>query len=574
MLELPSRGDGLARVGILLAAGLYLALALLLVESLVTSRAAAGVSVGASLAELIGRGETPNDVITALVVLGLIVTIGAGLYVLFFDVRRMRAEEDDISWVAAKQEAGLLYVLAPTDRRAAMFNDGQRVDLAAVRVETLIDDRVLRTHAALSRGEQPNISPEELRLIAETRTAAFGSTARYASSLLLLFAVLGTFAGVKTALPSLIQAVSTGSAGELDPAAIRGPLEAVAAAFGGNALALIGAIALGIVGQAITLGRRNLLERLELVSTQYVYRGGDSGVASSNPLVAAVQTLERTAKEIRGSNGNLMGIESGLQRLGAEFKTAFGALEERLASIADRHESDVYDKTAKVMIALQGRVAELAGAVHENAAVYRGLVDGLGTRAAESHEAVAQMRKSNEALDRALQGVTRTSDLAVASFDRLDAAAAKLGTSTEEVKTQVAALTTAVAESMPTLRHMDVVMETALTRMGEVDKRAAQTWQATGDEVRRAMGTVTEAAARVAAPPPPAPPAFPPEALALLRRTADGVAALGNLPAAGGALPAPRRTTAQRALFWVGVTLLPALGVLLGTVGAHYLLPR
>jgi hypothetical protein len=65
-----------------------------------------------------------------------------------------------------------------------------------------------RVHQAQLEGGGGHMPVEELRGIAETRTASFGREARFASSLLLLLAVLGTFAGVKTALPSLIDTIA------------------------------------------------------------------------------------------------------------------------------------------------------------------------------------------------------------------------------------------------------------------------------------------------------------------------------------------------------------------------------
>jgi hypothetical protein len=147
---------------------------------------------------------------------------------------------------------------------------------------------------ALASAEGGVVIPAELRGIAEVRTAAYGAFARYASSLLLLLAVLGTFAGVKTALPELITAIGSNTN---DTTGLVNALSAVASAFGGNALALVGAVAVGLMAQGLSLGRRNLLERLELVSAEYLY--GRTVAAEASPLQGAIVALRDTAVQMQ-----------------------------------------------------------------------------------------------------------------------------------------------------------------------------------------------------------------------------------------------------------------------------------
>jgi hypothetical protein len=228
----------------------------------------------------------------------------------------------------------------------------------------------------------------------------------------LLLAVLGTFAGVKTAMPGLIKAVSaseqpSGQSPDLPTGSSSAPsttdaLQAVAGAFGGNALALIGAIVLGLMAQGISFGRRDLLQRLELAS-ETLYKG--VRVRSANPLESAVHALDRTAREFKESNGALLGLESQMQQLGEQLRTSFAGLEDRLSDLVNRHETDLYDRTSETLQAVHNKMGDLTDAVAASARTYIGISEALALRAEESRRAIAEMRESNIALTRALTDV-------------------------------------------------------------------------------------------------------------------------------------------------------------------------
>ncbi|MEJ7811624.1 MAG: hypothetical protein WKG32_14525 [Gemmatimonadaceae bacterium] len=556
MLELPKRGDVIARGAAVIGVVIYAMLAFVFVGTLL----GAEDSVLDSLRDLVGLGTPKNYAVTVLVLGGLATTVVAMGYV-FADIRKMRPEEEDIDWVHEYRREGIMLVFVARAERKARFAAGKRQpeEDESVTVETLVDDRVRRTNAALTRTESASVSPEEFRVLAEQRTARWGGVARYASSLLLLLAVLGTFAGVKTALPGLIRAV-----GSTDPnvqTSIVEPLRAVSEAFGGNALALIGAIALGFMAQGIAIGRRHLLERLELVSTEHIYR--DQGISAANPLESAVHALKRTADEIKASNGALLGIEGGLETLGSDFRKSFAELERALTEVASRHESDLYDKTGQALHALHGKVAELSAAVAANASVYSGLVDRVGERTNESREAMVQMKDANASLARAMNDVIQLGEQSRRTFAELDHAAKTLAGGTTEVKTQLVALTTAVQEAQPAMRQLDGSLGTVVSRIEEVEQRAADSWRVVGEEVRRQLAAISQGPARadvVAPRDERASGAAPmsPEALALLRRIADGV---GNRPAPASSAPSV-----------LVLALVPALSLLVGAGLVYFLL--
>lgn len=522
MLELPTRGDIVAVRWLVYGLGTYLVLGAVFVGTLLQGRE----SVGEALAELIGFGE-PWNLTVAVLVLGGLTLMGVASWSVWTDIRAMRPEEEDVDWVQRHGRKGVMLVFAPVEKREELYRKIEQESDSAVRVsaealvqttvETLVDDRVRRTNAALTSGETAGFSAEEMRILGEQRTARWGSFARYSSSLLLLLAVLGTFAGVKTALPDLIQAVGSGVAST--QYSIVGPLQRIADAFGGNALALVGAIALGLMAQGIASGRRHFLQRLELVSTEYIYRG--SGLHATSPIESAVVALRDTAEGIRESNGQLIGIEAGLERLGSDFRKAVDALEERFAEVISRHESDRYDQTTQAMHVLQSRVADLTEAVSANARIYGGLVDRVNDRAGESRDAIEQLRKANESLARALNDIIQGGEKSRTTLTELDKAAAVLSQGTSQVRTQLQDLTKAIGDAQPTFRQLDGSLNSALTRLETTEQRAIDSWATAGQQVSAALDGLVSQMNRPSGPPGPS--TASPDGLALLRRIAESV---------------------------------------------------
>jgi hypothetical protein len=479
MLDLPPRGDLLARRWFLWGVGFYIAFAAVLLESLVVS-APSGTRMQA-LGSLLGFGTHVNVALFFLVLAGVILTVAATRKVLS-DIAEMRREEIDIEWVIETEKDGLLFVFADPAKRRALFDKPDRSPPETdVSVETLMDDRVRRVHAAaVSRGA--GVALTELQSIAEVRTARYGSFARYSSSLLLLLAVLGTFAGVKTALPSLIDALGDKN---LSTSSLTIPLNAVAGAFGGNALALVGAIAVGLMAQGIGFGRRNLLERLELVSSEYLY--GEGTTSDTNPLQAAVSALRDTASQIHAATGIMAGIEGGLHGLGLEFRTSFNSLADRLHDIAASQEEGLYEKTAGALEALQGRVADVAKLIEANALAHAGLVTSVQERGEESRAAIGHMKEANQRLSSALDAFIKVGERADRSFVDLRQASDTLMRSSDGVVKQVETLAQAVTNIRPGLDGLGKNVLDATERMKSTGDESRTAWLSVSEEITRKL---------------------------------------------------------------------------------------
>ncbi|HEV2733570.1 MAG TPA: hypothetical protein VGV85_01990, partial [Longimicrobiaceae bacterium] len=457
----------------------------------------------AAVLELAGLGDEPNYALTGLIVLGFMLVLGA-----WWSVRQDRAEmaheEEDVEWVNLHGREGLGLVFAPAAQREALFRRGDREYDAEAggRVETLMDDRVRRI---LEKARDPylRVSPDELRGIAETRTARYGVFARYASSLLLLLAVLGTFAGVKTALPGLIDAVSQTGGTQPGAADIAAPLRAVADAFGGNALALVGAIAVGLMAQGLATGRRNLLERLELVSTEFLY-GGLHGGGSVDPLTEAVRELRETAASVRDTGRAIEGLESGMNGLSESFHEAFERLNERLVELTAQQDQALHDRTGSELRELQRRVGTLAETVESVARAYHGIVDTVQERSQASEQAIDLMRQSAVALHDALRSLGGYQAGAERTAAGVQQTLAALREGSEAVVARMEAVADAVGRAQPAIDTVDLMLQRVAERVSSVDERAAAAWAQAAESVNGrlsgAVETLRAAGARAAAP--------------------------------------------------------------------------
>lgn len=520
MIEPPVRGDVPARRWLAFGVGFYLLFAVLLLGTLL---AVSGDPPLSALLQMLGLGSGHwNLPLLALVVGGVLLTLRA-THSVRSDIRTLEREEEDVEWVLETEKKGIALVFLDSPERRRRF-DAEEYGLpqdVRVAVETLLDDRVRRVFEAAQASGATHVPVDELRGIAEKRTARLGGFARYASSLLLLLAVLGTFAGVKTALPSLIDAISaTGGSGAANvQTSIVEPLRAVADAFGGNALALVGAIAVGLMAQGLAAGRRNLLERLELVSAEYIYDRRRSG--SADPLRVAVEALAETAGEVREATQSLSGIEGELQGLSEAFREAFDSLNERLTDIVVQQDGMLHQRTSETLDHLGRQVAGLASTVDANTRCYAGIVERVGERSAEAREALERMEQANAALGRALEGINRLGDTSGQAAAAVEERLKAIGVGTTQVLERMGDVAAGVEIARPAIAQLEAALRTATDRIAGIDERAAQAWAAAAEQIQQRL----EKAVVSSGPSPAAGGGTSPDAVALLRRIASGVEA-------------------------------------------------
>jgi hypothetical protein len=484
MLDLPLRGDVVARRWWLVGMATYLTLASVFVITLASSTGSGGIG------EIIGMGSRRNYTVAALVIGGilLVAVTFAGVFWEIYESRvGLRDEEADVEWVRTHGRRGLGLVFAEPRDRERLFAAGERmIPHEDQTIETLVDDRVWHVEQARRNPAASGVSPEELRGIAQQRTLRFGSFARYAASLLLLLAVLGTFAGVKTALPELIDAVASAGTDSSSASSIVGPLQAVADAFGGNALALIGAIAVGLAGHGMAVGRRHFLERLEIVSVKFIY--GEESAQTTDSLQAAVHALRRTAEEFRSSNGALLGIQAGLESLGSEFNKSISTLDDRIVQALTQQERGMYERTATRMQEVERRVGELADAVRGNALQYTALIDQVGGRTQESRVALQQMQQANERLTQALEGLLSLGEASRSASAEVTSNVRTLVRGTKAVQEQIAVLGDGIRVAQPVIDQLDTSLRTSVAALQGLESRALENWQRVGDQLVAQLG--------------------------------------------------------------------------------------
>jgi uncharacterized protein YukE len=311
--------------------------------------------------------------------IGSIVLALAGLaWSLAYDVRRLRRDERAIQFLLdADVAADPLFDLA----REPALGAG-----------TLAGDLARRVDQARPGGRAP--TPAELRGIAGAYTASLGGVARFVSQLLLLLTVLGTFLGVREALPKLIRTLgdSTG-AGSLSTETLTKALTAVGDAFGSNLGALLGSIALGIAAYGLGAGRQAMLARLELASVQHVYPALERR--------SAVNADSEMIRELRTATENLASL-AGLTDAMRDLQGAVAGSSDRTAQLLERalrqEREIVLQDTREQVSQLEGLVTEVATAVLTNATDYATIAQALASRDREFGAAVREIRTVAEKL--------------------------------------------------------------------------------------------------------------------------------------------------------------------------------
>lgn len=373
-LRPPRRGDRIAAALLLAAVVLF----------------AGGVVVLLSLGVISFTADEADQhqmLLLAINLLSLALTILGFGWSWLKDWRWLHNEEHDIEFV--------LHGPGKEDPRRVLFDNhvgGQP------HVRTLIDDRVIRLLGVNDIAPSIHLVHEsELRAVAVWRSATVGTFARYISGLLLLLTVLGTFVGVKSALEPLTKALQQGLAGNVDSAAaLSGPLQNVAAAFGSNLTALVGAIALGLGAFALSLGRQSFLARLEQASSLYIYphvedkspaarlataadRIGEVAATTERLTQASVE-MSRAAAKVGDASQNVGSLSDAIQDLSDTVGTSLGQTREAIQALLAKQASQVADQSRHVVDRIERQLSDTATSVQHATAIYGTLVERLSAQ--------------------------------------------------------------------------------------------------------------------------------------------------------------------------------------------------
>ena len=327
----------------------------------------------------------------------------------------------DASWLT-RQRSGFNVLKPGTINGSLPALKGLVASLRTEADDTLLTERAQRVAEFADRnGGAAEGLRATLRTRAAGKAASVGAVSRFIGSLLLLLAVIGTFAGMKTALPALSEAVrfpgsptasppTTATGEAIDRANIRDALSGVADAFGANFLALIGAFSLAVMSFGATVDRRRLLVDLDRALDEDLFSVITSGtdakafellLGNLREGIHEIATVGEGLGDLRGAIGN---FQSTLGHAIESLETSLtGQFQQRLLSV----HSDMAKKVESVVV----DVARISGAMAATSVAYQGLVQEIKQRENELKTSAADIK--GEAIDL----VKRTAETA-GHFDR------------------------------------------------------------------------------------------------------------------------------------------------------------
>ncbi len=320
--------------------------------------------------------------------------------------------------------AALLIVASLVSLREAIWVSAEWKALASNDLPASGDGTLLARRAArvadLS-ASVPVASAEWRALLkheAAQELSRIGQLTRHMASLLLLSAVVSTFAGMRAALPGLISAIEKAGAETTASAErIESALRLVGDTFGGNLFAIVGALALSIAAYGLQSERQPLLHRLEQEAERRFYRelaqegGADAlsrAIAEMRDAVAGVTTL---GQHIAGLDQTLDGfrgaLDSAVQSIGKSFQHT-------LLHQAREQNEQLRNEVAKVSATL----FQTSGLYRDTALAYQGLTQVLVSR---NEDLAGTQRALNQVLLH-LQAAVESTGRVVAEAGQMGAA--------------------------------------------------------------------------------------------------------------------------------------------------------
>ena len=345
----------------------------------------------------------------------------------------------DASWLT-RQRSGFKVLRPGTINGSLPTLKGLVASLREEAGDTLLTERAQKVIELADRGGG---AAEGLRASLRTRAAgkasSVGAVSRFIGSLLLLLAVIGTFAGMKTALPALSEAVrfpeSTAASPPTSPtgegivrANIRDALSGVADAFGANFLALIGAFSLAVMSFGATVDRRRLLVDLDRVLDEDLFSVIASGTDAKafelllGNLREGIHEIATVGEGLGDLRGAIANFQSTLGHAIESLETSLtGQFQQRLLSV----HSDMAKKVESVVV----DVAKISGAMAATSVAYEGLVQEIKQRENElttsasdiKVEAINLMKRTAETAGRFDRAATAVSEANAALVKNLDA---------------------------------------------------------------------------------------------------------------------------------------------------------
>ena len=307
----------------------------------------------------------------------------------------------DASWLT-RERRGFSVLIPGTINGSLATLKGLVASLREAADDTLLTERARRVAEFADRnGGGAEVLRATLRTRAAGKTASVGAVSRFIGSLLLLLAVIGTFAGMKTALPALSEAVRfpgspaaspTAATGEaIDRVNIRDALSGVADAFGANFLALIGAFSLAVMSFGATVDRRRLLIDLDRALDEDLFSVIASGT-DANSFELLVGNLREGIHEIAAVGEGLGDLRGAIANFQSTLGHAIESLETSLTGQFQQRLLSVHSDMARKVESVVVDVATISGAMATTSVAYEGLVQELKQRENELQNSAADIK--------------------------------------------------------------------------------------------------------------------------------------------------------------------------------------
>ena len=307
---------------------------------------------------------------------------------------------------------------------------------------------------------------ELLRAQAGVEFARFGTRTRFIASSLLLLAVIGTFVGMKTAIPNLAQAIRYGSdsgatsgSASVNTSTIQSALEEVANAFGSNFLAILGALALGVAAYGAAADRRRLMVSLEQESERTLYKP----LNAKDDLPAIKQLIEEfriNVRDVASVSAGVSDLRSAIISFQSTLKTTIEGLQASFTTGFQRNLIDNQKKIATEMTTLVASVAEISQSLGKSADAHTALVGEVGERNTAFNASIAAFRESG---DRISSAIGFAGNAVQGAAQQLGRSAETLANAGNEITTLVGAvdrLSGAAAKSIATTQDgIDSVLD-------------------------------------------------------------------------------------------------------------------
>jgi hypothetical protein len=250
---------------------------------------------------------------------------------------------------------------------------------------TVVARRILLVDEAETEQRADREFRQSNRALAAAKLAGVGNITRFASSALLMLVVIGTFAGMRYALPLLSGAIETASSaaergsGSLGGSQITGSLRTVSEAVGSNLLALFGSLVLSLIAFGASFERRELLTSIEFLSERWLYRRLPVD-ADASELQKAVNELQRSVKEVAAVSLAVGQLGKGIGDLKVVLRDTIVEMRDAFTESVNQHGARMQQQLNDAIGELTATLGVTSGALQATAVSYEGLVKGLQER--------------------------------------------------------------------------------------------------------------------------------------------------------------------------------------------------